>query len=268
MKDVCRTSLETPALSLIKKICYGYKFRSLATDWGKEKEKTARDVYFRILAKNHDNFEIIDSGMWIDPRYPFIGGSPDGVAKCSCCGVRCLEIKCPFSYRDSTINDMTLNSAGYLYWGLNGEVLLKQNHSYYYQIQTQLLVTGYDACDFFVWTEKDHSLTRVQANIELQNEIISKSKAFFSKILLRELVAKYYTESNKENTNSSICICNMTDTEDDEVIIKCSKKDCKIKLLHQKCMRLRKVPKSKWLCKDCKFKQNSRKKTLSVSKQN
>ena len=122
---------------------------------------------------------------------------------------------------------MTLNSAGYLYWGLNGEVLLKQNHSYYYQIQTQLLVTGYDACDFFVWTKKDHSLTRVQANIELQNEIISKSKAFFSKILLRELVAKYYTESNKENTNSTICICNMTDTEDDEVIIKCSKRIAK-----------------------------------------
>ena len=34
MKEVSRTNLDIPSLSLIKKICHRVKFRSIATDWG------------------------------------------------------------------------------------------------------------------------------------------------------------------------------------------------------------------------------------------
>ena len=38
MKEACRINLDIPSSSLIKKICYRVKFRSIATDWGIERE--------------------------------------------------------------------------------------------------------------------------------------------------------------------------------------------------------------------------------------
>ena len=49
MKEVCRTNLDIPSLSLIKKICYRVKFRSVATDWGIEHENAAKNVIFQFF---------------------------------------------------------------------------------------------------------------------------------------------------------------------------------------------------------------------------
>ena len=37
----------------------------------------------------------------------------------------------------------------------DGQLSLKKNDNYYYQIQIQLAVTGLEWCDFFVWAEND-----------------------------------------------------------------------------------------------------------------
>lgn len=50
--------------------------------------------------KSHANFTVQSSGLVINPSYPYIGASPDGVVDCQCCGQGQLEIKCPFKYRD------------------------------------------------------------------------------------------------------------------------------------------------------------------------
>ena len=49
MKEACRTNLDIPSLSLIKKICYRVKFRSVATDWGIEHENPAKNVIFQFF---------------------------------------------------------------------------------------------------------------------------------------------------------------------------------------------------------------------------
>ena len=49
IKEACRTNLDLPSLSLIKKICYRVKFRSVATDWDIEHENAAKECYFSIF---------------------------------------------------------------------------------------------------------------------------------------------------------------------------------------------------------------------------
>lgn len=44
-----------------------------------------------------------NSGMVINPLWPFIGASPDGTITCKCCGRGVLEIKCPYCYRGLSI---------------------------------------------------------------------------------------------------------------------------------------------------------------------
>ena len=68
---------------------------------------------------------------------------------------------------------------------------LMSNHSYYYQVQTQLLVTGFKFCDFFVWTEKDTFLETIRVDTEIQADILSNIKSLFCSVLLPELVGKY-----------------------------------------------------------------------------
>ena len=79
-------------------------------------------------------------------------------------------------------------------------------------------------------------------------------------MLLPELVAKYYTE-NKPNEASveidSCCTCNLSSKEDE--LIHCGQKDCSIKTFHLKCVRVKKIPKGKWFCLECKKLRNLKK---------
>ena len=49
MKEACRTNLDIPSLSLIKKNWYQVKFRSVGTDWGIEHENAAKNVIFQFF---------------------------------------------------------------------------------------------------------------------------------------------------------------------------------------------------------------------------
>ena len=74
-----------------------------------------------------------------------------------------------------------------------------ETHSYMYQIQTQLLVTEYSYCDFFVYTNKDFIRIRILPNTLIMDEIREKAQHFFIKAILPELLDKYFTNLEKMN---------------------------------------------------------------------
>ena len=65
---------------------------------------------------------------------------------------------------------------------------LMSNHSYYYQVQTQLLVSGFKFCDFFAWTEKDTFLETIHVDTEVQADILSETKPLFRNVLYQNLL--------------------------------------------------------------------------------
>ena len=60
------------------------------------------------MKEGHIDFEITKSGLIIDPIYPFMGASPDGLVSCTCCGHGVLEVKCPFSCKDIEFHSVTV----------------------------------------------------------------------------------------------------------------------------------------------------------------
>ena len=66
-----------------------------ALTWGREKESVAREEYVSQLKYSHTNFESRIPGLIINPGYPYMAATPDGISSCECCGQRLLEIKCP-----------------------------------------------------------------------------------------------------------------------------------------------------------------------------
>ena len=58
-----------------------------------------------ITTESHENFTVSDSGLHINPKWPFMGASPDGLVDCNCCSKGICEIKCPYSLRYATMTD-------------------------------------------------------------------------------------------------------------------------------------------------------------------
>lgn len=74
LKQVCRTSLSKPSLSLIKQICYPLKFqfKTKATEWGIRSETKALQAYEQEMRTAHENVEIKTSGFNNSKRFATI----------------------------------------------------------------------------------------------------------------------------------------------------------------------------------------------------
>ena len=83
VKAICHTNTANPAQSLVKSICYPLElsFSSKETQWGKNNEKRARNLYFKNLQLLHEDLVIADSGLVINPQRPSIAPCPDGVLR-------------------------------------------------------------------------------------------------------------------------------------------------------------------------------------------
>ena len=208
MKAVCHTNLAHPSHSLIKTICYPeeFSFTSKQTAYGSKNEKKARELYYKTIVKDHIDFQLSESGLVINHKWPFIGASPDEIVSCLCCGKGVLEIKCPYSHQNTHIQDAASQDSKFCLKKVNGSLQLDSSHAYYYQVQTQLFVCDVEHCDFCVCTfvEDDESeglhIERIYKNEIFWLECISKAEQFFKTCLLPEILGKYYTRPNSNLT--------------------------------------------------------------------
>lgn len=72
--------------------CY-YNCYILVYRWGCDHEKQAQLVYKTMKQKDHQQFKVEDSGLWLHTEHVHLGASPDGIVNCDCCGRGVLEIK-------------------------------------------------------------------------------------------------------------------------------------------------------------------------------
>lgn len=84
-RAVVSTQINNPSISLIKEICNPSHFKSSATQWGIDKEGTAKKDYLERYSKSHEDLQIEPTGFFLSQQYPFIGATPDGIVKCKCC---------------------------------------------------------------------------------------------------------------------------------------------------------------------------------------
>ena len=81
----------------------------------------------------------------------------------------------------------------------DGKLHLDTDHTYYYQIQTQLFVCDVEYCDFCVCTftesggESAMHIERIHKNYEFWTNCVEKAKWFFRKCLLPELMGSWLT---------------------------------------------------------------------------
>lgn len=103
-----------------------------------------------------------DCSLVINPNLTCIGATPHGKV-CHEGQAGILEIKCSFSVRDMKIKNVwsSFKAFNFFLESVEDEVRLKRNHSHWYKIQGQLLVSGAKFCDLVTYTRQDMNIVRV-----------------------------------------------------------------------------------------------------------
>lgn len=130
-------------------------------------EPVAIQEYCRVKNTNY-----WPCGFIIHPDAPWLGSSPDGLVfdPTESPPFGLLEVKCPNakSYVDCSYLKMQ-----------SGTLKLKQTHSYFWQVQGQLLLTGMEWCDFVVFAEEDILIQRIYRDGEVAKTIREKGDYFY-----------------------------------------------------------------------------------------
>ena len=78
--------------------------------------------------------------------------------------------------------------------------MLKTNQSYYFQVQGQLRVTGWEYCDFFIYTTVGFHLERIFLDKNLWQQMSTKFKWFWMNILFPELLQSLAKSEIEDDT--------------------------------------------------------------------
>lgn len=155
-------------------------FKSEQTTWGNMNEKNAISAYQEATTNI-----VVHCGLFVSLEHPYLAASPDGLV----CSLTVLEVKCPYSIRNEIIS---VNNLDYIEI-INNKFALKKSSNYYYQVQTQMYVTGRQFCDFVIWTKHDYLCISVEINNDLINQVIlPKVKHFYDNNMVPILFKKFY----------------------------------------------------------------------------
>ena len=104
---------------------------------GYSMEIHAKQCYLSLMKPNHKKLKSEEQGLIVMRGKPFIAASPDLKVSCECCGEGLVEIKCPYSIKESIPSADNLT---YLQI-VDGTIILKRKSDYFYLVQGQMTVT-------------------------------------------------------------------------------------------------------------------------------
>ncbi|XP_045885507.1 uncharacterized protein LOC123956974 [Micropterus dolomieu] len=166
-REICKLKPgRSHADHLIFKIQKGFpKYKVSPVD--EEMKAEALREYCRQLSVNWS-----PCGFVVHPNAPWLGAQPDGLVydPNENPNFGLVHIKC--------INSRSFIDCGFLVFK-DGVLQLKKNHSYYWHIQAEMMVTGTSWCDLLVFSREDLLVQRIYRDTVFINTMKKKLTDFF-----------------------------------------------------------------------------------------
>lgn len=105
------------------------------------------DTVKELVKKHFTDYTFRNVGLVINPKYPYLGASPDGLLHNTSETVL-IEIKCIYNTEKLPLDELCEKRANFCLKKENNKLILKKEHGYYTQIQGQLAVCGLRNCYF------------------------------------------------------------------------------------------------------------------------
>ena len=159
--------------SLLKQIVGAYNLSGVKSiAWGIANEDEAITTFSK-----QTGLVVARTGIWLDSS-GVLGASPDGLVGED----YVLEVKCPFSQREESLEDSVKKNTFFL--EKNGSIYsLKRNHIYWHQVQGQMYLTKRNNCYFVVWTKSWSVIVNVEKDPSWEGNIVKLRNFYFEKIL-------------------------------------------------------------------------------------
>ncbi|KAH3724580.1 uncharacterized protein LOC127853544 isoform X1 [Dreissena polymorpha] len=160
--------------AFMKNTFFRSQFVSKATTYGHINERTAKITYI-----NKTGTHLHDVGLIVNSKFPFLGASPDAIV-CENGKVGLVEVKCPYSARNLSLDEiLNGNVPNFFLKKVGGSVALEKKHSYFFQVQGQLLVSGLQFCDFVVYINDNIYIERIEPDESIMNSLLRKLCIFY-----------------------------------------------------------------------------------------
>lgn len=118
--------------------------------YGISNEPLAARRYEEVLRTMGHHVTVSTCGLLVNPEFPWLGASPDRIVfDPTELGYGVLEIKCPYSLRDKTADELVAES--FCSELSDSGPRLKRNHFYYSQVIGQMGVSGLSWGDFVIF---------------------------------------------------------------------------------------------------------------------
>lgn len=191
--QVCKRKAATQPDGLLKTVLgYRLQLNNEHIKWGKTHEAAAKRKYLlHMQSQHHGHVQVHKCGLVLDREMPFLAASPDGLVKCQHCqpvqGL--LEVKCPSVHKNKTPEEACSDS-DFCCQLIDGQVRLKENHNYFFQVQGQMGVSGKMWCDFVIWTLKGMSVERITFRPAVWVTMKNQLKSFYVNAVVPEVFSK------------------------------------------------------------------------------
>jgi len=154
-------------------------------EYGIGMEDFAREKYSLM-----HNVEVIKCGLVVHQNQPWMCASPDGLIIHMNKVKKLLEIKCPYTCKDSLLIDEDNGYINVPYLQYDEEkkiIFLKRNHVYFTQCQVQMYCAGLKECDLFVCTKQDCITVSVKRDNLFLEKLVKKMESFYFNYYLPQL---------------------------------------------------------------------------------
>ncbi|XP_014671929.1 PREDICTED: uncharacterized protein LOC106812547 [Priapulus caudatus] len=145
-----------------------------------------------IMQYNHDPdlSKKVPALAW-GHEFPYIRVSPDAVFTCSCHGSKIVEVKCPYQYRNSDLNDIISQSQLDYVVSRDGQLSLRKKHhkGYYEQILMQQALSDIHVAEMLIWSKLGYVTVPVDYDVIYWDEtVLPNLKSFFSEYVAAEII--------------------------------------------------------------------------------
>eukprot|EP00795_Rhopilema_esculentum_P004939 gene4939-21279_t len=176
--------------SKLKSMFYA-TFTSASTNHGNRFESHVRDLYKKTMIDQGFPINVAEVGLKVSHTEPYLAASLDGIISCRS-EKWGLEIKCPFSKYNSSLDDAIKDRNFFLKQTSEG-VKLKRRHKYYFQVQGEMFCANLRRVDFVVWFGDNKPLFIESIFYDedfVLNFILPRLKFFYCRAVLPEFFTR------------------------------------------------------------------------------
>jgi YqaJ-like viral recombinase domain len=162
-------------------------FSTPATVYGKTMEEPA----FRAYQRSEPSVK--RSGFCVNPKYPWVGCSPDGIIVEK---RRIIEIKCLPVFKQSPVDMDAVKFVEKVDGGESGDYVLKKKHVYYGQVQLNMFLMNCTSADLVIYSKSTDSFVAVRVQYDyffVLHMLETLKSVYFSKLL--PIIFQKFTET-------------------------------------------------------------------------